>query len=117
MTAITAQASRNITGTRRRVAAGSGEVETGEVTGGAQSVGSRVGGDPAEGQHIGAVRELEGERRLLLDEENGEAAAVELPQRLQDLPPHAWGGTNRRLLPHPQCGLRHHPPPPPPPLP
>src|SRR5258708_35322379 len=91
MTAIAAQAIRSIAGTRRRGKAASGEIEASKVMGGAQLIGCRVGGDAAEGEDVGAVRELEGERRLLLDQENGEAAAVELAEGFQDL-----GGDARR---------------------
>jgi len=46
-------------------------------------VGLQFGGDPSERDHVSALGELERERSLLLDQQDAEAAAIELGRRLK----------------------------------
>src|SRR5882757_11152229 len=65
-------------------------------------VGLQFGGDAPERDYIGALGELERERGLLLDQQDAEAAAVELAECLQNVRRNLGRETERRLVEHQQ---------------
>src|SRR5215831_18626705 len=60
--------------------------------------GLELGSDAPERDHIGTPRELERERRLLLDQQNAEPAPVELAQCLEDAGGHLRRKPERGLV-------------------
>src|SRR5690348_14811386 len=62
-----------------------------------------LGRDASERDHIGAFRELERERRFLLDQQDAEPAPVELTQCLEDAGGHFRRKAERGLVEHQQA--------------
>src|ERR1017187_6240706 len=61
------------------------EIVFGEVMMRLDLVGLQFGGDAPERDHVSALGELERQRRLLLDQQDAKAAAIELAERLQNV--------------------------------
>src|SRR5262245_59487263 len=75
---------------------------------GAQLSGRRVVADDALFHDVDAVADLEGQRDILLHEEDGHALAVEHPDDLVDLPHHARHQPFGRLVEEDDLGFEHH---------
>src|SRR5712691_3614864 len=65
------------------------------------------GGDAALLEHVGARGDLERERRVLLDEQNGDAARVDLLDHAEHSEHYRRGETERGLIEQEQARLRH----------
>src|SRR5262245_66468679 len=63
--------------------------------------------DAAVLQHVGGGRKLERDRDVLLDQETGQAFAVELANGAQHVLHDGGGGPERRLVEHDELGRAH----------
>src|ERR1700744_1148462 len=85
----------------------SAEVETSELI--VRLDGARVdlGGNTADGHQIGAARELERQRRLLLDKHDRKTGAIELAEPFENLFDDTGRETERRFVEQEDLRLGH----------